>query len=125
MGEGQGLALGHVGSDILLIDVGLDLIIDQHHHDVAPLGGLGHGLDLKTGLLGLGPALGALAQTHADVTAGILQVHGVGVALRTEADDGDLLAVQVGQVAVLLIIHLSHSLCTPLSDMFDGPIVTQ
>ena len=48
-------------------------------------------------------------QADAHVAAGILQVQGVGVALGAVADDGDLLAQQAAQVAVLLIIHLSHS----------------
>ena len=114
VGEGQGLALGHVGRDVLLVYLGLDLVVDEEHHDIAPLGGVRHGLDLQAGLLGLGPALGALTQAHADVAAGVLQVEGVGVALGAVTDNGDLLAVQVGQVAVLLVIHLSHTLCTPL-----------
>ena len=108
VGEGQGLALGHVGGDVLLIDLGLHLVVDEHHNDVAPLGGLGHGLDGQTGLLRLGPVLGALAQAHAHVAAGVLQVEGVGVALGAVADDGDLLAVEVGELAVLLVVHLSH-----------------
>ena len=108
MGEGQGLALGHVGSDVLLIDLGLHLVVDEHHDDVAPLGGLGNGLDGQAGLLRLGPVLGALAQTHAHVAAGVLQVEGMGVALGAVADDGDLFAVEVGELAVLLVVHLSH-----------------
>ena len=108
MGEGQGLALGHVGGDGILIDVGLDLVVDEQHHDVAPLGGVLHRLDLKSGLLGLGPVLGPGAEAHAHVAAGVLQVEGVGVALGAVADDGDLLAVQVADVAVLFVVHLCH-----------------
>ena len=93
MGESQGLALGHVGSDILLVNLSLNLVVDEDHHNVAPLSGLSNGFDLEPGLLGLGPALGTLTQANAHIAAGILQVHGVGVALRAVADDGDLLAV--------------------------------
>ena len=112
MGEGQGLALGHVGGDALLVHVGLDLVIDQDHDDVAPLGGLLDGLHLQTGLLGVGPVLRALAQAHAHVAAGVLQVQRVGVTLGAIADDGDLLPVQIADVAILLIIHFCHS-CIP------------
>ena len=95
MGEGQGLALGHVGGDVLLVDLGLDLVVDEHHHDVRPLGRLGDGLDGKAGVLGVLPVSGALPQAHTHLTAGILQVEGVGVALGAVADDGDLSALEV------------------------------
>ena len=127
VGEGQGLALGHVGGDVLLVHLGLDLVVNEHHHDVAPLGGFGDGLDGEARLLRLSPVFGALPQTHTHLAAGILQVQRVGVALRAVADDGDLLAVQVGQITVLLVIHLSHSLCTPLSNegFFLSTMITQ
>ncbi len=108
MGKGQGLALGHVGSDILLVDLGLNLIVDQDHNNVSPLSGLGNGLDRQSGLLSLSAALGTLTQADAHVAAGILQVQGMGMSLRAVADDSDLLTVQVVQVAVLLIIHFCH-----------------
>ena len=108
MGKSKGLALGHIGGDVPLIDLGLDLVVDEHHHNVAPLGGLGDRLHLKTGLLGLGPVFGALPQAHAHVAAGVLQVQGMGMALRAVADDGDLLTVQIGNVAVFLVVHFSH-----------------
>ena len=108
VGKGQGLALGHIGGDVLLVDVGLDLVVDEHHHDVAPLGSLGDGHDLQAGGLRLGPALGTGPQAHANVAAGILQVEGMGVALRAVADDGDLLAVQIAELTVLLVVHLCH-----------------
>ena len=113
MGEGQGIALHQVGLDVPLVDVGLDLVVDEHHHDVAPLGGVGHGHHLQAGSLRLGPALRALPQAHADLAAGILQVQGMGVALGAIADDGDLLAVEVVDVAVFLIVHFCHSYIPP------------
>ena len=109
MGKGQSVALHQVGGDILLVDIGLHLVVDEHHDDVGPLGGLGHGLDGETGLLGVGPVLGALPQADAHVAAGVLQVEGVGMALGAVADDGDLLAVEVAELAVFLIIHFCHS----------------
>ena len=108
MGKSQGLALGHIGGDVLFIDLGLHLVVDQDHDDIRPLSGGGDGLDRQPGLLGVGPVLGALPQADADIAAGVLQVEGVGVALGAVADDGDLLALQPAQVAVLLIVHLCH-----------------
>ncbi len=108
VGESQGLALGHVGGDVLLVDLGLRLVVDEHHHDVCPLRRSGHRADRQPGLFGVGPVLGALAEAHAHVAAGILQVEGVGVALGAVADDGDFLTLQPAQVAVLFIIHFCH-----------------
>ena len=113
VGEGQGIALHQVGLDVPLVDVGLDLVVDEHHHDVAPLGGVGHGHHLQAGVLGILPVLGAGAQAYAHVTAGVLQVQGMGVALGAIADDGDLLAVEVVDVAVFLIVHFCHSYIPP------------
>ena len=108
VGKGQSVALLQIGGDILLVNVGLHLVVNEHHHDVAPLGGLGNGLDGKPRGLRLRPVLGAFPQAHADLAAGILQVQGMGMALRAVADHGDLLAVEIVQVAILFIIHLSH-----------------
>ena len=108
VGKHQHVARLQVGSDVPLVHVGLDLVVDQDHHDVAPLGGLGDGHDLQPGLLGVLPVLGAGAETHAHVTAGILQVQGVGVALGAVADDGDFLTVEVVDLAVLRVGHLCH-----------------
>ena len=113
MGEGQGFALGHVGSHLLLVDVGAQLIGHQHHHDVAGLGGLldFHHVEVGAGLGELGgllPVRGALPQAHHHVDAGLGQVFGMGVALRAEADDGDGLAVQNAQVAVGIVILVDH-----------------
>ena len=108
VGKGQGVALLQIGGDILFVNVGLYLVIDEHHHDVAPLGGLGNILNGKPCGLRLGPVLGAFPQAHADLAAGVLQVQGMGMALRAVADHGDLLAVEIVQVAILFIIHLSH-----------------
>ena len=108
VGKGQGVAVLQIGGDVSLIHIGLDLVVDEHHHDVAPLGGLGNGLDGKPRGLRLGPVLGAFPQAHADLAAGVFQVQGMGMALRAVADHGDLLAVEIVQVAILFIIHLSH-----------------
>ena len=108
MGESQGLALGHVGGDILFVDLGLRLVVDEHHHDIRPLGGGGDGLDRQPGLFGVGPVLGALAQAHAHIAAGVPQVEGMGVALGAIADDGNLPALQPAQVTILLVVHFCH-----------------
>ena len=54
---------------------------------------------------GLARALGALAQPDDDVDAGVLEVQGVGVTLRAEADDRDGLAVEEREVRVVVVEH--------------------
>ncbi|MPN55550.1 hypothetical protein SDC9_203234 [bioreactor metagenome] len=109
MGEGQGLALGHVRGDVALVDVGLHLVVDEDHDNVAPLGGLGNGHDLQAGLLGNSPVLGALTQAHDYVAAGVLQVKGMGMTLGTITDHGDFFAAEITQFAIFLIKHFCHS----------------
>ena len=48
VGEQQRRALLHVGVQMLAVDVGLQLVGREHHHDVGPFGGLGdlHHLEL-------------------------------------------------------------------------------
>ena len=52
--EHQRGALLHVVGEMLAVDVGLQLVRRQHHHDVGPLGRLGRVLDGE--LLGLRPS---------------------------------------------------------------------
>ena len=108
VGKHQHIPRLQVGGDVVFVHVRLDLVVHQDHDDIGPLGGVRHGLDLQSGTLGGGPVLGALAQAHAHVAAGFLQVQGMGVALGAVADDADFLPVQLAQVAVLLIVHSCH-----------------
>ena len=121
VGESQGLALGHVGGHLLVVDVGAQLVGHQHHDHVAGLGGLLHFHHLKVGMVGgkllrLGPVARALAQAHHHVDAALGQVFRVGMALAAKADDGNGLAVQHAQVAVAVVILLDrHNRMSPLS----------
>ena len=111
VGEHERLAGGEVGGNALLVEGSLLLVVDEDHDDVGSLGSLGARHDLETLSLGLCPALGALVQADDHVDAGILQVQCMGMALGAVADDGDGLAGQLLQIAVLLIKNpvLSHA----------------
>ena len=58
--------------------------------------------------LGLGAALRARLQADADVDARVAQGQRVGVALAAVADDRHVLALDQGQVGVVVVEHLSH-----------------
>ena len=104
--EHQRRAVLHVGVQMLAIDVALQFVGRQHHHDVGPFGGLGHLHDLELLGLGLLHAGRALAQRHRDVLdAGIAQIERVGMALAAVADDGDLLALDQVQVGVAVVVN--------------------
>ena len=117
--ESQSLALGHVGSDLLVVDVSAQLIGDQHHDDVAGLGSLLDLHDLEVGmscseLRGLFPVSRTLAQADDDIDAALSEVLGMCVALAAEADDSDGLAVQHAEVAVGIVVFLDrHCSCSP------------
>ena len=104
--EQQRRAVLHVGVQVIAVDVALQFVGRQHHHDVGPLGGLGDFHHLEAGgfrLLGGGRSL---AQRDGDfLDAGILQVQRMGVALAAIADDADLLALDQVQVGVAIVIN--------------------
>ena len=116
MSEGDGGARLDVRFDIVGPDGALVLIGSQNHDDVGLGGGFRNGLDFQTLLLGVLDRLGGRAQADDDVDAGIAQVQRMGVALGTVTDDGNLLAFEDREIAVVLIPNLCshctwHSFC--------------
>ena len=53
VGEGDRGAVADVAGDVVLVDVGLQLVRGRHHQEVGPLGGFGDGHDLEAVGLGL------------------------------------------------------------------------
>jgi len=107
--EHQRRALFHVVVQVLAVDVALQFIRGEHHHEIGPFGGLGDFHHLEAGglrLLGRGRALAERNGHFLD--AGILQVQCVGVTLTAIADDDDLFALDQVQVGITIIIN-SHS----------------
>ena len=81
MGEHQQVALGDPVGDLGLPDLGLLLVGEQDHHDVAPAGGVGDVEHLEPGDPGLLAAFRPGPQADHDLDPGVLQVERVGVAL--------------------------------------------
>jgi hypothetical protein len=103
--EEEEVAAGDPVADLGLPDLAVLLVGDEHHHDVAPAGRLDGLDDLEAAGLGLSDAGGVGAEADDDVDAGVLEVQGVGVALGAEADDRDGLAVEEGEVSVVVVVH--------------------
>ena len=116
VGEGEGVAGLEVIFDVLLVDLGLRLVGNEHHDDVGFLGGGVHVAHLETGLLGLRPGAGALAQADAHVAAGVEQVQRVGMALGAVTDDGNLLVLDDLRIAVGLVVDRHSHCCFSLTD---------
>ncbi len=106
--EREGLALGQLVLDRVVVDAALVLVGREDHDDVGPLGRVGDGLDLEAVLLRLGGRLRALLEGDDDLDARVAEVLGVGVALRAVADDRDLLALDERQVGVGVVEDLGH-----------------
>ena len=109
--EHQRRAVLHIGVQMVAIDVALQFVGRQHHHDVGPFGGLGDLHHLELLAFRLLHAGRGFAQRHGDLfDAGIAQVQRMGMALAAIADNGDLLALDQVQVGVAIVIntHGSH-----------------
>ncbi len=95
----------HIGVQFVAIDVALQLVRGQHHDDVGPSRGFGSGHALEARRFGLLAGGGAFAQRDDDVAdAAVPQVHGMGMPLAAEADDGDLLGLDQINVRIAVVI---------------------
>jgi hypothetical protein len=92
-------------ADLGLVNVVMQLVGHEDHHHVAARGGVSHADDLEAVLARLLDAGGPFAQADDHVDPRVLEVQGVGVALGAEADDGDGLAVEEGEVSVVVVEH--------------------
>ena len=108
VGEHQRLPRQQVRRDGLPVHLGLQVVWDQHHHDVGIAGDVGDEPHLQTVPLRLGHAAAALVQAHLHADAAVMQVQRVGVALAAVSDYADRLALQQRHVGVVLVVHLYH-----------------
>ncbi len=104
--EGQHAALLDVRLDVVLVNVRDVLIRQQNHDHVGGANGVSHFGNLQASAFSLGPRGTALAQTDRHIDAGVAQVLSVGMALGAVTNDGDLLALDQGEVSVLIVINL-------------------
>ena len=91
--------------DLLAVDLAVLLVGQQHHHDVAARGGVGDAGHLEPGAARLLDRGRVLAQADHDVDPGVLEVQRMGMTLRAVAEDRDGLAVEEGEVCVVVVVH--------------------
>ncbi len=108
MSEEQQFAGGKIGSNLFVVQLGGGLIRDENHDHVSPLGHFRHSADFEARLLRLGNGLGIGGKTHLYLDARVLEVEGVGMPLRTVADDGYLFRLDQREISVVIVISLCH-----------------
>ncbi len=113
VGEGERGAPGlHVGGQVGVVDVRLQLVRGQHHHDVGPLGAIGRAHDGEAGALGLLRRRGlGFSAMRTSLTPESRRFMCGGVALAAVADDRDLLALDQVYIGVTIVVdtHRAHS----------------
>jgi hypothetical protein len=103
VGEEQEVAGSDAVGDVRGPDLGLFLVRQQDHHQLAAAGGFGDVQHLEPGRFGLGAAGGIGPQADDHVDSGVLEVEGVSVPLGAVAEDRDGLAVELAEVGVLVV----------------------
>ena len=106
VGELQGGPLLEVGLHQFLVDLGLDLVRQEHHDDVGlpdRVGDLGY---LKAVLLRLLPGFPVLPDADDDVDPGIMEAEGLRPSLGAVSEDRNDLPVEDLQVSVPVVVYL-------------------
>ena len=108
VGEQQQLAWREVRRDGITVHLRLRRVGHEHHDDVGPGGDAGDVADVEAGRgrLRAGAAGGVEADAH--VHSAVAQVQRMRVALRSVADDADLLRSHDRQIRIFVVIHRRH-----------------
>ncbi|KFB72949.1 MAG: hypothetical protein AW09_001840 [Candidatus Accumulibacter phosphatis] len=101
----QGCTFLHVRCHFRVVYLRNGLIRKQHHHHIGTPDGPGHFFHLQAGILGLAPGRTLLAQTDRHLDTGIAQILCMRMPLGSVANDGDFLALDQGEVGVLVVIY--------------------
>src|SRR5258706_657551 len=114
MGEQQGRPLLHVVFQLVLVDVGLQLVGRGHHHHIGPFGGIRHAHHLEAGGFRLLGRRAGANRDHQFLDARVAHVLGMGMALGAKTDDGDLLVLDQIEIGIPIVID-AHFLLPFLS----------
>ena len=104
MRESERIASMQVRGNVLLVNLGLQLVGNKNHDDVSFLGSLVLEHDLQASFFSLSPALGAFAQANANVDARVHEVERMGMALRAITNNRNLLTLDDFGVHVIFVI---------------------
>ena len=130
MGEHQELAGPEVRRDLRVVDRLLGGVRDEDHDHVGRADGVRDVGDPQPGLLGERPALRTRREPDDDVDARLVEVQGVGMALRPVADDRDVLPGERRRIRIIVVVHPRRHRFTASSiddeprDMTTAPVRT-
>ncbi len=105
VGKGQGGTLLDDRCDVCRIDRGNGLVGHEQHDQVCAFDRSTNLGNLQPSLLDLGPGWPTFSNTDHDIDTAVVEVLGMGMALRAIADDGNLLALEQRQVTVFVVKH--------------------
>ena len=83
-------------------------VVDENHDDIGKLCRVFCGIDFQTRFFCGCPGFAALIESDDDVHAALLEVQRMRVSLAAVANDGDGFVLEVCEVAIAFVIHLSH-----------------
>ena len=104
--ELEGCTLFEVGLDVLLVDVGLDLVGQEHHDDVCVFDCISELCDFESVLLGLVPGFSVLPCSDGDIHSRVVEAECLCPSLGSVSEDGDFLSVEDLQVCVIVMVKL-------------------
>ena len=106
VGCAEGLAGFEIGGDRFVVDLGLHFVGEGDDDQIAGLDGIFDAGGVEAFFDGEAAVGAVFAVGDADLDAAVAEVLGVGVALGTEADDGDGFAFEGVEGGILFIDHL-------------------
>ena len=114
MRKGNRRACTNIAGDICIVNISLQFVRRQHHHDIGPCSRFGHIHDLKTSVLCFCPAARVCAQcnSHFDNTA-IFQICRMGMTLAAISNNNNLLLLDQPNIGIPIIID-THWQFSPL-----------
>ena len=103
-------AVANIVSDMIAVDFRLMLIRRQHHDKVCQANCFVDLAYFQTRFFSFLRRLRTLTQANHDVDTGILQVVGMGVALRAITNNGNRLVLNDRKICIFVVIHLHGGL---------------
>ena len=113
MSKNQSAAGFEIRGDLIFINVRLFLIRDQDRRNICLLDRFSDGVNLKAMLLGHFLGLGTFIKTYDDISAAVLQIQGMCMALTAIAKNGNRFAVHQFPIRILIIVSFCHSTLSP------------
>ena len=104
MPKSDRIAAFEVWFDISVVDLALDLVWDEDHHHIGPLGRFWDFKHIKTFGLRFFPAFASWVETYFYIHTAISQVFGVGMSLASKTDDRHFFIFNQIDITIFVVI---------------------